>query len=128
MYPGLSRKAKRAVLEENERKESKRKRSEPVVVTQFVVQGDRVTEQEPKRKTMEHPLSNKGVESRVPKATPIIEDYEISSHVLGLGINGKVVQCYDKQKRQKYALKVALRFKFVGLMSFRSLERDHVLF
>lgn len=94
-----------------------------MVVTQIIVQDDRVTEQEPKRKTMEHPLSNKGVESRLPKVTPIIEDYEISSHVLGLGINGKVVQCYDKQKRQKYALKVAPRFKFVSLrLSPRSLE------
>lgn len=45
-------------------------------------------------------------EARQPKTTSIIDDYEISNHVLGLGINGKVVQCYDRRNRDKYALKV----------------------
>lgn len=40
------------------------------------------------------------------KTTPIIEDYEISNTVLGLGINGKVVQCMNKKTGTKYALKV----------------------
>ncbi|XP_076641148.1 MAP kinase-activated protein kinase 2-like isoform X2 [Halictus rubicundus] len=57
-----------------------------------------------KRKTMEHTLTK--CDARVPKVTPITDDYEISNHVLGLGINGKVVQCYDKNTREKYALKV----------------------
>lgn len=57
-----------------------------------------------KRKTMDYSVSR--VESRVPKLTPISDDYEISNHVLGLGINGKVVQCFDKKTRAKYALKV----------------------
>lgn len=103
------RKSKRAVLEENEQ-ESKRKRSEPVVVTQFIMQEetDRASpEQEARRKTMVEPTLNRSVDQgRLPKTTPIVEDYEISNHVLGLGINGKVVQCYDKKTRQKYALKV----------------------
>ena len=43
---------------------------------------------------------------RVPKITPITNDYEISNTVLGLGINGKVVECINKKTRQKYALKV----------------------
>lgn len=43
---------------------------------------------------------------RTPKTVPIIDDYEISNTVLGLGINGKVVQCYSKATREKYALKV----------------------
>ncbi|XP_069693899.1 MAP kinase-activated protein kinase 2 [Periplaneta americana] len=43
---------------------------------------------------------------RTPKTTPITDDYEISNTVLGLGINGKVVQCYSKKTREKYALKV----------------------
>lgn len=98
------RKSKRAVLDENERKESKRKRSEPVVVTQLIMQDGELSDQEIKRKTMENML-NRG-DGRLPKVTPITEDYEISNHVLGLGINGKVVQCYDKETRQKYALKV----------------------
>nr|CAD7406714.1 unnamed protein product [Timema cristinae]CAD7430758.1 unnamed protein product [Timema monikensis] len=44
--------------------------------------------------------------ARTPKSTPITEDYEISNTVLGLGINGKVVQCYSKKSGEKYALKV----------------------
>lgn len=42
-----------------------------------------------------------------PKLTPITQDYEISATVLGLGINGKVVECFSKTgTREKYALKV----------------------
>lgn len=40
------------------------------------------------------------------KSRPIIEDYIISSNVLGLGINGKVVECFSKRNQHKYALKV----------------------
>ncbi|KMQ96753.1 map kinase-activated protein kinase 2 [Lasius niger] len=103
------RTSKRAVLEENDQKESKRKRSvPPVVVTQMIRQDyDQILEQETEeiktKKTMEHPLNNR----LSPKVTPITDDYEISNHVLGLGINGKVVQCYDRDTRQKYALKVS---------------------
>ncbi|KAL3183338.1 hypothetical protein MRX96_000313 [Rhipicephalus microplus] len=41
-----------------------------------------------------------------PKSTPITQDYSISDRVLGLGINGKVVECCDKAKGTKFALKV----------------------
>uniref|UniRef100_A0A023FQH7 non-specific serine/threonine protein kinase n=1 Tax=Amblyomma cajennense TaxID=34607 RepID=A0A023FQH7_AMBCJ len=41
-----------------------------------------------------------------PKSAPITQDYSISDHVLGLGINGKVVQCHDKARGSKFALKV----------------------
>lgn len=41
-----------------------------------------------------------------PKPDQIIKDYRITDTVLGLGINGKVVQCYNKVNGQKYALKV----------------------
>ncbi|XP_046407252.1 MAP kinase-activated protein kinase 2 [Ischnura elegans] len=44
--------------------------------------------------------------ARTPKTTPITDDYEISTTVLGLGVSGKVVQCYSKTSREKYALKV----------------------
>lgn len=44
--------------------------------------------------------------SFVPKTTPISDDYEISTTVLGLGINGKVLQCYHKNTKEKFALKV----------------------
>ena len=41
-----------------------------------------------------------------PKKYPISEDYKISNHVLGLGINGKVVECFHKSTGEKFALKV----------------------
>ena len=41
----------------------------------------------------------------VVKSNPITEDYKISSNVLGLGINGKVVECFDGTG-EKCALKV----------------------
>jgi len=41
-----------------------------------------------------------------PKTTPLQDDYQISNKVLGLGINGKVLECFDKKTGQKYALKV----------------------
>ena len=40
------------------------------------------------------------------KNHPIVEDYSISTTVLGLGINGKVVECFNKKDTRKYALKV----------------------
>lgn len=45
----------------------------------------------------------------VPKSTPITIDYMISDKVLGLGINGKVVECFDKKTGNKYALKVSIQ-------------------
>uniref|UniRef100_A0A1B0CRB9 non-specific serine/threonine protein kinase n=1 Tax=Lutzomyia longipalpis TaxID=7200 RepID=A0A1B0CRB9_LUTLO len=41
-----------------------------------------------------------------PKSTPITDDYEISSRILGLGLNGKVVQCIHRRTGEKFALKV----------------------
>ncbi|TRY70455.1 hypothetical protein TCAL_02386 [Tigriopus californicus] len=40
------------------------------------------------------------------KSSPLTEDYSISTNVLGLGINGKVVECTEKKSGNKYALKV----------------------
>lgn len=51
-------------------------------------------------------LGLQAVIKRHPKSNLITDDYEISNTVLGLGINGKVVQCYDKRTKQLYALKV----------------------
>lgn len=45
---------------------------------------------------------------RQPKTTPLVDDYEISDTVLGLGINGKVVQCTNRRTKQNFALKVLL--------------------
>ena len=38
--------------------------------------------------------------------TPITNEFKISDTVLGLGINGKVVECVKKSTGQKFALKV----------------------
>ncbi|XP_050527414.1 MAP kinase-activated protein kinase 2 [Daktulosphaira vitifoliae] len=43
--------------------------------------------------------------TKKPKSTAIEYDYKISDNVLGLGINGKVLQCFSKTTGQKYALK-----------------------
>lgn len=43
-----------------------------------------------------------------PKKVPISDDYRVTGSVLGLGINGKVVECYSKSSGQKCALKVVL--------------------
>jgi len=40
------------------------------------------------------------------KSTSILDEYSVTNKVLGLGINGKVVECYRKDNGQKYALKV----------------------
>jgi len=40
------------------------------------------------------------------RKNPITEDYIVSRSVLGLGINGKVVECFKKDTGDKYALKV----------------------
>lgn len=40
------------------------------------------------------------------KRNAVTDDYKISSQVLGLGINGKVLECYNKKSGEKCALKV----------------------
>jgi hypothetical protein len=42
----------------------------------------------------------------VTSQTPITNEFKISDTVLGLGINGKVVECVKKSSGQKFALKV----------------------
>ena len=38
----------------------------------------------------------------------VTDDYKITAQVLGLGINGKVLECYCKKTGEKCALKVRL--------------------
>lgn len=40
------------------------------------------------------------------KRNAVTDDYKISTQVLGLGINGKVLQCFSKKTGEKCALKV----------------------
>ena len=48
------------------------------------------------------------------KSNPITEDYVVSRQVLGLGINGKVVECTNKTSGLKYALKVSTTTNYSG--------------
>lgn len=41
-----------------------------------------------------------------PKKSLITKRYEITQNSLGVGINGKVLECIDKQTGEKVALKV----------------------
>lgn len=40
------------------------------------------------------------------KKTPITDNYNLTQTVLGVGINGKVIECVEKKTGNKYALKV----------------------
>lgn len=42
----------------------------------------------------------------------VTDDYKITSQVLGLGINGKVLECYCKKTGEKCALKVCLTYVY----------------
>lgn len=41
------------------------------------------------------------------KKSAITDDYKVTSQVLGLGINGKVLEIFQKKTGDKYALKVS---------------------
>ena len=43
-----------------------------------------------------------------PKKNPISQDYRVTGSVLGLGINGKVVECFSHKTGEKFALKVII--------------------
>ncbi|KAI7795026.1 MAP kinase-activated protein kinase 2 [Triplophysa rosa] len=40
------------------------------------------------------------------KKNAIIDDYKVTSQVLGLGINGRVLEIFHKRSGEKYALKL----------------------
>lgn len=42
------------------------------------------------------------------KKHAVTDDYRLSKRVLGLGINGKVLECFNKETGQKCALKVCV--------------------
>nr|ABI64145.1 mitogen-activated protein kinase-activated protein kinase 3 splice variant MK3.2 [Mus musculus] len=43
---------------------------------------------------------------REPKKYAVTDDYQLSKQVLGLGVNGKVLECYHRRSGQKCALKL----------------------
>jgi hypothetical protein len=61
--------------------------------------------------------------------TAINEAYSVTENVLGLGINGKVVECIHRKTGRKYALKVSLRFGqlHVGYFKLRFLVERAML-
>lgn len=52
----------------------------------------------------------------MPKKHPITNDYTISSRSLGVGVNGKVLECVNKRTGEKRALKVSdyLQCKYIN--------------
>lgn len=44
----------------------------------------------------------------VTKKNAITQDYNVTQKSLGVGINGKVLECYKKGDSKKYALKVRI--------------------
>ena len=55
----------------------------------------------------------------MPKKHPITNDYTISSRSLGVGVNGKVLECVNKRTGEKRALKVRLdAYSYVGIQIF----------
>lgn len=44
------------------------------------------------------------------KKHAVTDDYKLSKRVLGLGVNGKVLECFNKVTEQKCALKVCRHF------------------
>uniref|UniRef100_A0A803Y5S7 non-specific serine/threonine protein kinase n=1 Tax=Meleagris gallopavo TaxID=9103 RepID=A0A803Y5S7_MELGA len=62
------------------------------------------------------------------KKHAVTDDYKLSKRVLGLGINGKVLECFHKETGQKCALKVCglslLPWGFGGCGSLNALLRS----
>lgn len=50
----------------------------------------------------------------MPKKHPITNDYTISARSLGVGVNGKVLECVNKKTGEKRALKVTAGYLVVG--------------
>lgn len=49
-----------------------------------------------------------------PKTSLITNDYDLSQKVLGVGINGKVLECFEKKTGGKFALKVSRIISYLG--------------
>ncbi|MEQ2167797.1 hypothetical protein GOODEAATRI_007682, partial [Goodea atripinnis] len=54
------------------------------------------------------------------KRNAVTDDYKISSQVLGLGINGKVLECFNKKTGEKCALKVPSSSDSYQLVFYRN--------
>lgn len=47
------------------------------------------------------------------KRNAVTDDYKVSNQVLGLGINGKVLECFNKKTGEKCALKVLKSHEYI---------------
>jgi len=59
------------------------------------------------------PILPQAVPAFKPLSCPITDDYKISKNVLGVGINGKVVECTKRKTGDKFALKVRFNLSMV---------------
>lgn len=59
------------------------------------------------------------------KISLITNDYDLSQKVLGVGINGKVLECFEKKTRHRFALKVG---KGTQLLNVARRNIDMVVF
>ncbi|KAJ8793034.1 hypothetical protein J1605_003873 [Eschrichtius robustus] len=53
---------------------------------------------------------------REPKKYAVTDDYQLSKQVLGLGVNGKVLECFHRRTGQKCALKAGVVGASQGLL------------
>ncbi|VDO98331.1 unnamed protein product [Soboliphyme baturini] len=60
-----------------------------------------------------------------PLTQPITQDYKVSKRVLGVGINGKVVECIRRKTGEKFALKVCFRIASAHLLSSNHTASSH---
>ncbi|XP_046731567.1 MAP kinase-activated protein kinase 3 isoform X2 [Silurus meridionalis] len=69
-----------------------------------------VTKPEKERDSTQFPMPNPNHGAGFPKLeikrNAVTDDYKISTQVLGLGINGKVLECFNKKTGEKCALKI----------------------
>ncbi|XP_026791506.1 MAP kinase-activated protein kinase 3 isoform X2 [Pangasianodon hypophthalmus] len=68
------------------------------------------TKPEKERESTHFPMPNPNPAAGYPKLeikrNAVTDDYKISTQVLGLGINGKVLECFNKKTGEKCALKI----------------------
>lgn len=63
-------------------------------------------QQQPQQQQQNPALFMLGKGSLQIKKNAITDDYKVTSQVLGLGINGRVLEIFHKRSEEKYALKV----------------------
>ncbi|PKU38399.1 map kinase-activated protein kinase 3 [Limosa lapponica baueri] len=60
------------------------------------------------------------------KKHAVTDDYKLSKRVLGLGINGKVLECFNKETGQKCALKKGIIWESTDYTSIGKEEETKI--